>query len=193
MHGDLRRRCDGKRREPVATAAADPALMGGTQIGKRYDDAADTLELLCTKAGTARSPSTAALAIKAAKPLPASTERGSPVRLTLLLDMAADGFGDRSWPGAGPTGSPPRAARRSHSGAALSASAAPTRLVYLDVNGPAFPVAMFAAARAGVPLVPLNYRLGSEQLDQLLASHPKALAIADAGRARTFERAGLTR
>ena len=37
--------------EPVTAAEPDPALMGGTQIGKRYVDDADTIQLLCTKAG----------------------------------------------------------------------------------------------------------------------------------------------
>jgi acyl-CoA synthetase (AMP-forming)/AMP-acid ligase II len=47
------------------------------------------------------------------------------------------------------------------------------------VNGPGFPVALFTAALAGVPLVPVNYRLGADQLDHLLSQHPKAYAIAD--------------
>jgi acyl-CoA synthetase (AMP-forming)/AMP-acid ligase II len=64
-------------------------------------------------------------------------------------------------------------------------------LVYLDVNGPAFPVALFAAARAGVPLVPLNYRLGQRQLDALLARHPTALGIAGPNGMAHFERAGI--
>jgi acyl-CoA synthetase (AMP-forming)/AMP-acid ligase II len=42
-------------------------------------------------------------------------------------------------------------------------------------------VSLFAAAYAGVPLVPLNFRLGSEQLQNLLARHPKALVIAEPG------------
>jgi len=58
---------------PVTTADLDPALMGGTRIGKRYVDDADTIQLLCTKAGQGTlaldgSP----LQIQAAKPLPAS-------------------------------------------------------------------------------------------------------------------------
>src|SRR5580692_11726556 len=52
-------------------------------------------------------------------------------------------------------------------------------VLYLDANGPAFPAALFAAARAGVPLVPLNYRLGGEQLRGLIARTPDAIAIAD--------------
>jgi len=35
--------------DPVAVA--DPAFLSGSLIGKRYVDAGDTLEVLCTKAG----------------------------------------------------------------------------------------------------------------------------------------------
>jgi len=114
------------------------------------------------------------------------------VRLTLLLDMAADGFGDRVLAGRRSGGiTAAELARRSYSGAALLREHAADALVYLDVNGPAFPVALFAAARAGVPLVPLNYRLGQRQLDALLAKHPKALGIAGPGALAHFERAGI--
>jgi acyl-CoA synthetase (AMP-forming)/AMP-acid ligase II len=115
------------------------------------------------------------------------------VRLTLLLDMAADGFGDRVLAGRRSGGiTAAELSRRSHSGAALVRQRAADALIYLDVNGPAFPVALFAAARAGVPLVPLNYRLGQRQLDELLARHPKALGIAGLGALTHFERAGLS-
>jgi acyl-CoA synthetase (AMP-forming)/AMP-acid ligase II len=115
------------------------------------------------------------------------------VRLTLLLDMAADGFGDRVLAGRRSGGiTAAELSLRSHSGAALVRERAADALVYLDVNGPAFPVALFAAARAGVPLVPLNYRLGQRQLDELLARHPKALGIAGPGALTHFERAGLS-
>lgn len=115
------------------------------------------------------------------------------MRLTLLLDMAADGFGDRVLAGRRRGGiTAAELVRRSHAGAALVRERAADALVYLDVNGPAFPVALFAAARAGVPLVPLNYRLGQRQLDELLARHPKALGIAGPGALAHFERAGLS-
>jgi acyl-CoA synthetase (AMP-forming)/AMP-acid ligase II len=114
------------------------------------------------------------------------------VRLTLLLDMAADGFGGRVLAGRRSGGiTAAELARRSHSGAALLRERVADALVYLDVNGPAFPVALFAAARAGVPLVPLNYRLGQRQLEALLARHPKALGIAGPSALGHFERAGL--
>jgi hypothetical protein len=59
--------------EPVTAAQADPSLMGGTQIGKRYVDEAETIQLLCTKAGSGTlALDGKALLIQAAKPLPAS-------------------------------------------------------------------------------------------------------------------------
>jgi len=59
--------------EPVPAAEPDPSLMAGTQIGKRYVDEADTVQVLCTKAGTGTlAIDGKPLLIQAAKPLPAS-------------------------------------------------------------------------------------------------------------------------
>ncbi|MEE2033235.1 class I adenylate-forming enzyme family protein [Rhodococcus chondri] len=114
------------------------------------------------------------------------------MNLTMLLDMAADGFGDRIVVGSRDLGiSAARLQELSVAGAAAIREAGADSVVYLAVNGPAFPVAMFSAARAGVPLVPVNYRLGREQLDALLANHPRALGIADPFQTEALERAGL--
>ncbi|WP_181784394.1 class I adenylate-forming enzyme family protein, partial [Pseudonocardia pini] len=114
------------------------------------------------------------------------------MNVTMLLDMAADGFGDRIVVGTRETGLSAEALRaRAAGGAALIEAAGADSVLYLAVNGPAFPVALFAAGRAGVPLVPVNYRLGAEQLDHLVGNHPKALVIADEGQAAAVERAGL--
>jgi hypothetical protein len=58
---------------PDARVAIDPAFAEGTKIGKRYVNADDTIELLCTKGG-AGSLSIAGVALhpKDAKPLPSS-------------------------------------------------------------------------------------------------------------------------
>jgi hypothetical protein len=59
--------------QPVPAAEPDPSLMGGTQIGKRYVDEADTIQVLCTKAGNGTLAFDGKpLVIQAAKPLPAS-------------------------------------------------------------------------------------------------------------------------
>ena len=53
--------------------AVDPAFAGGTNIGKRYVNAAGSVELLCVKAGKGSlSIDAETLKIKDAKPLPAS-------------------------------------------------------------------------------------------------------------------------
>ena len=100
------------------------------------------------------------------------------MNLGMLLDMAADGFGDRVVIGprsGGLTAAGLRAQARAGAAAVQAANA--DAIVYLAVNGPAFPVALFAAAYAGVPLVPLNYRAGAEQLRHVLGSHPGGYGI----------------
>ncbi|MFT4265273.1 MAG: long-chain fatty acid--CoA ligase [Nocardioides sp.] len=114
------------------------------------------------------------------------------MRLTLLLGMAADGFGDRIVVGSRRDGLTAAAlSARAHSGARLVLERGADAIVYLGVNGPAFPVALFAAARAGVPVVPVNYRLGPDQLAALLAKHPRALGIADESALPALARAGI--
>lgn len=114
------------------------------------------------------------------------------MNLTMLLDMAADGFGERIVIGRRDGGiSAARLKELSVTGAEAIHAAGADALLYLAVNGPAYPVAMFAAARAGVPLVPVNYRLGAEQLDSLLEKHPRALGLAEEPEAAALERAGL--
>jgi acyl-CoA synthetase (AMP-forming)/AMP-acid ligase II len=50
-------------------------------------------------------------------------------------------------------------------------------VVYLGSSHLAYPVALFGAALAGVPFVPLNYRLSEHQLASLIARHPGALVL----------------
>jgi acyl-CoA synthetase (AMP-forming)/AMP-acid ligase II len=114
------------------------------------------------------------------------------MHLMMLLDMAAEGFGDRAVIGTNTSGITARELRsRALTGAGLLKERDASALVYLGTNGPAYPVALFAAAAAGVPLVPLNYRLGTAQLTDLLARHPGALAITDDHSRGAVEQAGL--
>jgi len=106
--------------------------------------------------------------------------------------MAAEAFGHRVLAGPKSGGYHRRQlAGRSHSGAGLVRERGAEAVRLPGGERPAFPVALFAAARAGVPLVPLNFRLGQRQLDALLARHPKALGIADPDALAHFERAGI--
>jgi acyl-CoA synthetase (AMP-forming)/AMP-acid ligase II len=106
------------------------------------------------------------------------------VNLTVLLDMVAEGMPERVLIGGqhdGLTGADLR--RRAQVGADLVTGAEADTVVYLGGNGPAFPVALFAAAYAHVPFLPVNYRLSDEQLDEILARRAKPLIITDtAGR-----------
>jgi len=102
------------------------------------------------------------------------------MNLTLLLDMAASGFDDRVAFGSRAGGvTYADLQTRANTGAALLRDLGVEHLVYVATNGPEFPVALFAAARAEVPLVPINYRLGREQLHELLAHHPSSLVIVE--------------
>jgi len=70
--------CGGAEMLPISAPPASgsqPAAdaAGGTQLGKRYVNAAGDLEVLCTKPGAGSlGANGAALAIKEAKPLPSS-------------------------------------------------------------------------------------------------------------------------
>ncbi|WP_338179925.1 fatty acid--CoA ligase family protein [Jatrophihabitans sp.] len=92
--------------------------------------------------------------------------------------MAADGFGDRVVLGRQDSGlTAERVRAAACGGAAMLREQGAGALIYLDVNGPTFAVALFAAARAGIPLVPINYRLSAAQQAQLVAHHPRATIL----------------
>lgn len=103
------------------------------------------------------------------------------MNIATLLDMSADAFGERIAVVSGKTSlsyselktAALAAARRIKSGAA-------EYVVLLDVNSAAAPVAIFAAAYAGVPYVPLNYRLTKPEINELIARVTPALIISSA-------------
>lgn len=103
------------------------------------------------------------------------------MNLALLMEMAASGYGGRTaiTSAGGDTtyeqlhGLARSAAQR------FEASGAPA-VFYLGTNHLAFPVALFGAALAGVPLIPLNYRLGDAQLEAMAAAHRGAAMVGTA-------------
>lgn len=75
--GDADVRCGGAAMLEIGAeksgAAPDSSAAAGTQVGKRYVDEGDTLELLCTKPGDGSlALGDALLTLKEAKPLPSS-------------------------------------------------------------------------------------------------------------------------
>src|SRR4051812_14425131 len=102
--------------------------------------------------------------------------------LALVLQMAADGMEDRVAVG-------PRAAaitmselalRARRAGAALRARPG-ERVALVDLNSEAVPIALFGAALAGKPFVPINYRLADEQLRDLVRRTAPATVIVGEG------------
>ena len=106
------------------------------------------------------------------------------MNLLLLLDMAAAGRGDEVAVQAGDDRlTPGELLAAAWTGARVASGA--SALAYVGTNGLAFPIGLFAAAAAGVPFVPLNYRLSDDQLHDLLVPLGDTLVVAegDAGAA----------
>src|ERR1700722_9280791 len=102
------------------------------------------------------------------------------MNLLTLLSMVEDGYGDRLVLGTeanGLTGGD-LAARARAGGPQLPARGART-VVFIGENGPAFPLALFAAAAAGIPFLPLNYRLAHDQLAAITRRQGRPFLIAD--------------
>jgi hypothetical protein len=74
--GDVIVECGGSplaEERPPQRGTINPEFAAGTKIGKRYVDAASTVELLCVKPGQGSlSMGGVALVLKEAKPLPSS-------------------------------------------------------------------------------------------------------------------------
>ena len=103
------------------------------------------------------------------------------MNIHLILQMASDAMGDREAIVSGGQrlkfSDLDRAARQ------VAARVKPEqRLSYLAENSPAMPAAIFGAAMAGVPFVPINYRLAVDQVEALMTRVAPALLISDQDR-----------
>jgi fatty-acyl-CoA synthase len=98
------------------------------------------------------------------------------VRTPLLLDLAADACGDRA--ALGDTDFATYRAR-ARSGAAFLSSFGAERAVFVGLNGDVLPVLFFASGIAGLPFVPLNYRLSDADLRKLAARTAPSVAVVD--------------
>ncbi len=100
------------------------------------------------------------------------------MHLASLVDMIESGFDDRVLLGnADDAMTGGRLAQLVRRGA--STLRGYDAVVYAGENHSLLPVALLAAACAGVPFVPVNYRLEDLQLNSLIARQPRALVLAD--------------
>jgi fatty-acyl-CoA synthase len=103
------------------------------------------------------------------------------MHLSSLLDIAADALGDRVAVAACEGGDltyTDLLARVDAVGRHLTGHGA-ERLVAVDVNSEAVPIGLFGAARAGIPYVPVNYRLADAQLRSILERAAPGLAVVE--------------
>ena len=100
----------------------------------------------------------------------------------LLLQMAADGMGDRIALGSRTDGitMAQMATQARRAGTILSGMPG-ARVALVDLNSEAVPIALFGSALAGKPFVPINYRLSDEQLRDLVRLTAPATVIVGEG------------
>jgi acyl-CoA synthetase (AMP-forming)/AMP-acid ligase II len=100
------------------------------------------------------------------------------MHLGLVLDMVHSGYGDRTAVSAeGTSIDYAGLAERSWSASARFSALGVSSVIYIGGNHVAYPVALFGAAGAGVPFIPLNYRLGPDQLASQINAHPGAFIV----------------
>jgi acyl-CoA synthetase (AMP-forming)/AMP-acid ligase II len=104
------------------------------------------------------------------------------MHLGMLLQMAADGMGERVALGSR-TGGIAMAdlALRARRAGTLFAQSPGARVALIDLNSEAVPIALFGASLAGKPFVPINYRSPDAQLRDLVACTAPALVIVGEG------------
>ena len=115
------------------------------------------------------------------------------MNIMMLLEMASSGFGDRVAfvdPDAGTSITYQELFEAAGAAASYVQSTGATRLAMLDVSNLAIPVALFASGWAGVPYVPLNYRLTATEIDALLARIEPAYLVTETDRVASFEDRG---
>ncbi len=110
------------------------------------------------------------------------------MQTTLLLDIAADACGDRIAVGRFDEGLDFKALRKQARAAAhWLAESSVTNAVFVGLNGSTLPVLFFASGYAGLPFVPLNYRLSDADLRKLVARTAPAAVVVDDDMAARIE------
>ncbi|MDH4169184.1 MAG: acyl--CoA ligase, partial [Acidimicrobiia bacterium] len=96
----------------------------------------------------------------------------------MLLEMASSGFGDRVAIGTGDDAlTYQELFDKAGQAATRFATADIAHVGLIDVSSPTLPVVLFGAGWAGLPFVPINYRLDAETLTTLAARVAPARAV----------------
>ncbi len=116
------------------------------------------------------------------------------MNIATILDMAAEAFGDRIGVVCGSERlSYAELRQRAWNAAEVIKASGASYVALLDVTSPAAPVALFAAAYAGMPYVPLNYRLTKAEINELVARVAPAYLVTSPDYAKLVDaHAGVT-
>ncbi len=100
--------------------------------------------------------------------------------ISLLLEMAASSDPDRTAVVSGDTRlTADELSALADGGAGVIAASGAQHVAYVGAGGAMLPLLLFSAARAGVAVTPLNYRLSADGLRDLIDRLPTPLVIAD--------------
>lgn len=100
----------------------------------------------------------------------------------MLIEMAADGIGDRIALGSRRDGvTYAELLDQARRVASVVAGSGAERVVFVAQNSALLPALLFGSGLAGVAFVPVNYRLADEQLRAILARTAPAVAVVDEG------------
>ncbi|ORA82429.1 AMP-binding protein [Mycobacterium malmoense] len=100
--------------------------------------------------------------------------------ISLLLEMAASSNPERTALVSGSTRlTTQQLSDLADGGAGIIAGSGVKHVAYIGTGGAMLPTLIFAAARAGLPITPLNYRLSAEGLQSLIERLPEPLVIVD--------------
>ncbi|WNG80524.1 fatty acid--CoA ligase family protein [Mycobacterium sp. ITM-2016-00316] len=100
--------------------------------------------------------------------------------ISLLLEMASSTDPDRTAVVSGDLRlSAGELSELADGGAGVVAASGAQHVAYVGAGGALLPLLLFASARAGVPVTPLNYRLSADGLRALIARLPDPLVVVD--------------
>jgi acyl-CoA synthetase (AMP-forming)/AMP-acid ligase II len=106
----------------------------------------------------------------------------------MVLEMACENLGDRIAIGSIPGGlSFAELGRRARRAGTILAKAHGERVVLIDENSLAVPLALFGAAVSGKPFAPVSYRLADDRLRAIVARTAPATVIVGAGVAERLQ------